>query len=265
MVRGAAIRCELEAGVQVVTLNRPETRNALHPDLISDLAAVLESTAADDGIRVVVLTGAGSAFCAGLDLKHLVSLDADGRVDYMRSAFSLFRQAYELPQPVIAAVNGPAMAGGFDLAAFSDLRLCSRTARFAQTEILLGLTQIPYPVYEVIGLGRAKELALTGRAISAEEAYRIGFVSGIHADGELLDAARDLARELANRPPRALFETKALARELVGMDFPTAFDRMYRVITARLRSDEHTAAVRHYLDELREKRTGSAEGPALER
>jgi enoyl-CoA hydratase/carnithine racemase len=251
------IRSELANRSQVITLNWPEKRNALHPDLISDLAATLQVTEADDQVRVVILTGAGSSFCAGLDLKHMVNLDTDARVEYMRAAFALFRQVYELRQPVIAAVNGPAMAGGFDLAAFCDLRICSRVATFAQTEILLGLTQIIYPVYKILGLSRAKELALTGTPISAEEAYRIGFVSEVHGEEELLDAARMLAAKLEARPPEALFETKRLARDLIGMDFATAFDRMYDAITTRLRSEEHRAAVQHYLDELHARRRTS--------
>lgn len=236
--------------IQVITLNRPAARNALHPDLISRLSATLAATTADDGIRAVILTGAGDSFCAGLDLKHLVTLDGDGSVEYMRSAFSLFRQVYELRQPVVAAVNGPAMAGGFDLAAFCDIRLCSTTATFAQTEILLGLTQILYPVYEVIGLGRAREMALTGRPVSAEEAHRTGLVSAIHSPADLAGAAQRLGAELANRPPEALFETKRLGRELIGPDFDAAMARMFDAIAARLRSREYGTAVDAYVKRL---------------
>lgn len=237
--------------VQLITLARPEKRNSLHPDMIRRLSETLAGTNVDDRTRVVVLTGAGSSFCAGLDLKHMSTLDMNGRVEYMRSAFALFRQLYELRQPVIAAVNGPAMAGGFDLAAFCDLRICSTTAKFAQTEILLGLTQIMYPVYKVIGLSRAKELALTGKAISAEEAYRIGLVSAVHPEDGLLAAAMELANDLASRPPDALYDTKRLSRELIEMDFDAAFTNMFDTISARLRSDEHRAALDVYMEGLR--------------
>lgn len=238
---------ELKDAVQLITLERPEKSNSLHPDLISELAGALDETMADEEIRVVVLTGAGGSFCGGLDLKHLSGLDAVEGVEYMRSAFNLFRQVYELRQPVVAAVNGPAFAGGFDLAAFCDLRLCSSEARFAQTEILLGLTQIMYPVYKVLGLSRAKELALTGKTISAEEAYRIGFVSEVHPPEELLAQSLRLAGELASRPPNALFDTKRLSRELIEMDTDTAMTRMFDVISSRLKSDEHRRALESYL------------------
>lgn len=236
-----------EDAVLLLVLDRPEKRNALHPRLISELSMALDRTADDEDIRAVVLTGAGESFCAGLDLRHLSRLDVEERVTYMRSAFALFQRIYELPQPVIAAVNGPAMAGGFDLAAFSDIRLCSPEARFAQTEILLGLTQIMSPIYEVIGLGRAKELAMTGRSVAAEEAYRIGLVHAVHPRGELLGEARKLAGELARRPPEALRATKRLSREVIDMDTRQAMTRMFDVIATRLRSEEHHEAAESYV------------------
>lgn len=245
---------ELREAVQLITLDRRDRSNSLHPDLIGELGRALERITADPAIRVVVLTGAGKSFCAGLDLKHLAELTADESVEYMRSAFRLFRQVYELRQPVIAAVNGPAYAGGFDLAAFCDIRLCGVDAKFAQTEILLGLTQIMYPVYKVFGLSRAKEMALTGRAVSADEAYRIGFVTHVYPQLELLPQALQLAEELARRPPQALFETKRLSRELIEMDTDSAMTRMFDVISSRLRSDEHRQALQTYLATLRSRR-----------
>ncbi len=241
---------ERKDAVLLVTLDRPAKRNALHPDLISSLAGVLEAAEADQGVRVVVLTGTGTSFCAGLDLEHLAGLETEARVGYMASAFALFRQLHELRQPVIAAVNGPAMAGGFDLAAFSDIRLCAAGARFAQTEILLGLTQIIYPIHHVIGLGRAKELAMTGRVVPAEEAYRIGLVSAVHAESDLLPETLELAWSLAEMPAGALFDTKRLSRELVDLDAYSAMTRMFDVICARLRSAEHQTALERYAAQL---------------
>lgn len=237
-----------------VTLNRPEKRNSLHPDLISALALTLTSTEKDDSLNVVVLTGAGPSFCAGLDLIYLLALHAEARVAYMETLFQLFHQLYTLPQPVIAAINGPAIAGGFDLAAFCDLRLAAPEARFAQTEVLLGITQIMYPIYKVIGLGRAKELALTGEAISAEEAYRIGLINRIYPSGELLDQALILAETLAQRPRQALFATKQLSRELTHMNTESAFKRMFEAISERLRSEEHHQETEKYVAQLKRRR-----------
>lgn len=244
--------------VRLLTLDRPEKSNALHPDLIEALAGALRDTQASSGVHAVVLTGAGKRFCAGLDLKHLASLDVEGRVGYMGSLFAIFGQLRGLRQPVIAAVNGPAIAGGFDLAAFCDIRLCSVTATFAQAEVLLGLTQIAYPLYKVIGLSRAAELALTGEAIDAAEAHRIGLVSRVHEEADLLPSALGLAERLASRPPEALFETKRLVQDVIELDTDAAFERMFDAISARLRSSEHHQALTAYMERLRERSRGSA-------
>ncbi len=241
---------ERRKAVLFITLNRPEKRNSLHPELIRDLAKVLTETRDDESLNVVVITGAGPSFCAGMDLIHLLSLNVEGKVAYLQTAFALFQQLYRLPQPVIAAINGPAMAGGFDLAAFCDLRLSAPEARFAQTEVLLGLTQIMYPLYKVIGLGRAKELALTGESISAEEAHRIGLVNHVYPREEFLDRVLSFAETLSERPRQALFETKRLSRQLIELDEESAMNRMFEAISDRIRSEEHRREVEKYVARL---------------
>ncbi|MBK7598362.1 MAG: enoyl-CoA hydratase/isomerase family protein [Acidobacteria bacterium] len=239
--------------ILLLTLNRPEKRNSLHPEMISALSEALEVAGADEKVSVAVITGTGPVFCAGLDLNHLLSLDIDDKVKYLKQVFSLFRRIYELPQPVIAAINGPAMAGGFDLSAFCDLRYCVPEAKFAQTEVLLGLTQIMFPLYKVIGLGRAKELALTGEAIPAEEAFRIGLVNRIFSSDDLLPEVMKIAGTLASRPPQALFETKRLSRELIDMDTDSALRLMLTTIIERLGSDEHRAEAERFVAKLKSR------------
>ena len=185
-----------------------------------------------------------------MDLIHLLSLNVEGKVAYLQTAFALFQQLYRLPQPVIAAINGPAMAGGFDLAAFCDLRLSAPEARFAQTEVLLGLTQIMYPLYKVIGLGRAKELALTGESITAEEAHRIGLVNHVYPREEFLDRVLNFAETLSERPRQALFETKRLSRQLIELDEESAMNRMFEAISDRIRSEELRREVEKYVARL---------------
>jgi enoyl-CoA hydratase len=239
--------------VMFLTLNRPEKRNSLHPALIGELSNAFTNVANDETLSVAVITGAGSSFCAGLDLNHLLSLETEGKLAYLEKVFALFRQVYTLPQPVIAAVNGPAFAGGFDLAVMCDIRLCSPAAKFAQTEVLLGLTQMVYPLYKIIGLGRAKELAMTGETIIAEEAYRIGLVNHIYPAEDLIDRAMEMAGILAARPRDALFETKRLSRELIDLDTASAFNRMFDSIEERLRSDEHRRKADEFVAGLRRK------------
>lgn len=242
------LRVEDRGHVRLLTLDRPQKSNALHPDLIARLSDALWEIDASEDVHVVALTGAGTRFCAGLDLEHLAGLEPSGRVDYMSSLFSIFRQMRELPQPILAVVNGPAIAGGFDLAAFCDLRVCSSSAKFSQAEILLGLTQVSYPLYNVIGLSRAAELALTGHTIDAKEAHRIGLVSSVHEDDELLARALELARHMAERPPEALFATKRLVREVSQPDSEAAFAKMFEAIRQRLLSEEQQQALTAYME-----------------
>jgi enoyl-CoA hydratase/carnithine racemase len=117
---------------------------------------------------------------------------------------------------------------------------------------------VAYPLYKVIGLGRATELALTGNAIGAAEAHRIGLVSSVHEDHELLPHAMDLARQMANRPPEALFETKRLTREIIELDTDAAFTRMFEGISARLNSREHQEALSAYMERLKRPRAGTS-------
>lgn len=247
----AAVLSTIVDGVATLTLNRGPQRNTLSPELIRELSEALTALKDRPDVNAVVLTGAGPAFCAGLDLAHLESLPSDARVTYMRTAFTLFEQVYAMPQPMIAAINGPAVAGGFDLAVFCDLRICVPSARFAQPEIILGATQFIYPLYTIVGLGRAKELAFTGNPITAEEAYRIGLVNELVSPEELMNKAMTLARTIASRPREALLESKRLSREVPGMDRAAAFARMGEALDRSLHSDEHRHALEVYLARLR--------------
>src|SRR5215813_2722537 len=247
------LKHERHANILLLTLNRAEKRNSLHPVLIGQLSKALVNAESDESLNVVIITGAGTTFSAGLDLNHLLGLETEGRIAYIEMLFSLFRQIYALPQPVVAAINGPAVAGGFDLAVMCDLRLCAPTATFAQTEILLGLTQIAYPLYKIIGFSRAKEMALTGDAISADEAYRIGLVNHIHPFDELLEEALKLAGKLASRPREALFETKRLSHELLDLDTASAFGRMKDAIIGRLSTEEHRLKADEFVERLNRK------------
>jgi enoyl-CoA hydratase len=226
-----------------LTLNRPDKSNSLHPDLVRRLSTELREAEADSSINVVIITGGGRSFCAGLDLGLLVGWTTEEKLAYLETVILMFRQVWTLPQPVIAAVNGPCIAGGFDLAAFCDIRLAATEAIFGQAEINLGLTQIIHPLYKSIGLARAKELAMTGQNISAEEAYRIGLVNHIYPREELMGKTLELARVLAAKPRNALLETKRLTRELIDMDTNSALEEIGQTFRTCLESAEHQKRV----------------------
>jgi enoyl-CoA hydratase len=235
---------ERDGAILKLTLNRPDKSNSLHPDLVRQLGEALTEAEQDEQLNVVVLTGAGRSFCAGLDLSLMVSWTAAEKLDYLATVTPLFMGVWSLPQPVIAAVNGPAIAGGFDLAAFCDIRLAAREALFGQAEINIGLTQIIHPLYKTIGLARAKELAMTGQNITAEEAYRIGLVNHLYAREELIERAMEMAGVLASKPRQALFETKRLTRQLIDLDTASALKEIGETFKRCVSSEEHTARVR---------------------
>jgi enoyl-CoA hydratase/carnithine racemase len=242
-----------DGAILTLTLNRPEKSNSLHPDLVKQLSAALKSAEADNALSVVVITGAGSSFCAGLNLDLLVSWNTNQKLSYLDTVTRVFRRIWSLSQPVIAAVNGAAIAGGFDLAAFCDVRLAAHEAIFGQAEINIGLTQIIHPLYKSIGLARAKELAMTGQNISAEEAFRIGLVNHVYSRDELMTRAMELAEVLASKPRNALFETKRLTRSLVDVDTNTAFEEMNKSLHRCLASDEHRLRVEQVLTNLKKR------------
>lgn len=234
---------ERQGAVLLLTLNRPDKSNSLHPDLVQQLGDALDAAARDDSVNAVVITGAGRSFCAGLDLGLLVSWTAEEKLAYLDTVTRVFRLVWELPQPVIAAINGACIAGGFDLAAFCDIRLAAEEAVFGQAEINIGLTQIIHPLYKTIGLARAKELAMTGQNIPAAEAYRIGLVNHVYAQAELMPQAMQLAALLAAKPRQALIETKRLTRELIDLDTRSALDEIGRTFRRCLESEEHRQRV----------------------
>jgi enoyl-CoA hydratase len=244
-----------EGAILTLTLNRPDKSNSLHPDLVKQLSAALRSAEADNALSVVVITGAGSSFCAGLDLDLLVSWTTNQKVSYLDTVTRIFRRIWSLPQPVIAAVNGAAIAGGFDLAAFCDIRLAANEAIFGQAEINIGLTQIIHPLYKSIGLARAKELAMTGQNISAEEAFRIGLVNHVYSRDDLMPRAMELAGVLASKPRNALFETKRLTRSLVDLETNAAFEEINKSLHRCLASDEHRMRVETVYENLKNRIT----------
>jgi enoyl-CoA hydratase/carnithine racemase len=242
-----------EDAVLTLTLNRPAKSNSLHPDLVEQLSRALNSAEANPTLSVVVITGAGFSFCAGLDLELLLSWTTEKKLLHLDAVTKVFRRIWTLPQPVIAAVNGPAIAGGFDLAAFCDIRLAAKEAIFGQAEINIGLTQIIHPLYKSIGLARAKELAMTGQNISADEAFRIGLVNHVYPRDELMPRTMEMAGVLAAKPRAALFATKRLTRELIDLDTSTALDEIGKTFQECVASDEHNRRLAEVYERLKQR------------
>jgi len=196
-----------DGAVAVVTLNRPEKRNALSLDLRAQLTGELTALASDDDVRCVLLTGAGSAFCAGMDTSEFGG-DRDHKERIVDLSVGLFRALGDFPKPVVGAINGPAVAGGFALALLCDLRIASSKARMGFLENRRGIPPSYAAARAALPAALATELCLTGRLIDAEEAKRLGVVAGVHAPGDLMPRATAVAGEIAAAPPSASIETK---------------------------------------------------------
>jgi enoyl-CoA hydratase/carnithine racemase len=207
------LQCQREGRVAVLTLNRPDQRNALSPALLEQLSAALADLEFDDGVYAVVLTAAGDrAFCAGMDLKAFLDAE-DGSVrDAARTEhFSMFMRG-DYPKPVIAAVNGAAVAGGFELVMGCDLVVAAEHARFGLPEVKRGLFAagggVTLPAR--VPLAVALELGLTGELIDAKRAYEVGLVNRVVPADETLSTAMELARAIADNAPLAVTATKAM-------------------------------------------------------
>jgi enoyl-CoA hydratase/carnithine racemase len=220
---------EREPGIVVLTLNRPERRNALSPALLDALHRAFDGIAGDPAVRAVVVTGAGAAFCSGADMKGGVDIadepstatgvllgNVQGDVARTLAAqelmASLFERVHRMRQPVIAAVNGAAVGGGFAFALACDIRYATPAARFGAVFITRGVSACDmgtsYFLPRLVGASRAAELMLTGRVFGAEEARDMGLVLDVVAEGAVVERALETARLIAANPPLAVWMTK---------------------------------------------------------
>jgi methylglutaconyl-CoA hydratase len=210
-----SLLCETAGAITTITLNRPERRNAISRQMIDDLLATLDRAEADQTVRVVIITGAGKAFCSGMDLESLHEIAGqtpDENLGDSRQMARMFRRVYTFPKPLIAAVNGAAIAGGCGIATFADITIAVPEAKFGYTEVRIGF--IPALVSVIlrrqVGEKRARELAMTGRIFDAAEAYRLGLVTEIVSAEKLLPRAHEIAADFLQSSPTSLHRTKRL-------------------------------------------------------
>lgn len=215
----------VEDGVATLTLNRPAALNALNAALRDALVATLRDMDGRDDVSVIVLTGAGRAFCAGLDVKELAASDSDVAKNVGDSDIGATITA--LRKPIIAAINGLAVTGGFEITLACDIVLAGESAYFQDTHAKIGLLPgwgLSQRLPRTIGLSRAKEISLSARKVPAAEAARLGFVSRVVPDAGLLDEARALALSIAQWRPDHVRHIKALMDRGFGMPLAQALE-----------------------------------------
>jgi len=233
----ATIRLRVDDRVATLTLARPDRRNAISIQMREEISAALSAWKADPAVGAVVITGEGPAFTAGFDLDEFRE---PARFDALFASSARYhRDVWSFPKPVVAAVNGPAMGGGFDLACLCDLRLASSRASFGHPEIKFGAPPLFTPLRWIVGDGIARDLCLTGRRIDAAEAHRLRLVSEVVEPDGLAARALAVARSILEAPAHALRFTKAYLAS-PGATFEESFrvehDRAFEEIILRDRA-----------------------------
>jgi len=221
-------------GVGIITLNRPDSLNALGGQLVDDWLAAIEEAKYDDEVRALVVTGAGRAFCAGMDVKGAAKRSQEAppplasQRNHMRTGIHRVPRALvDFDKPYIAAINGPATGAGMDMATMCDIRIASDRARVGMAYVRMGL--IPgdggcFFLPRVVGIAKACELIWTGRLIDAEEMLRIGYVSRVVPHEELMPATLEFARELAEGPAVAIQLAKRMIYRCLNLDMNIALE-----------------------------------------
>ena len=269
---------ERDGFTMVVTMNRPERRNALSPEMMSGMSAAWDEANADPGVRVVILTGAGGSFCAGADLQGMTETapgdafaahDDDGAAgrdgsdatvaDVARGVIKPLLKGFLLDKPLVAAVEGPAIAGGTEILQATDIRIAGESARFGVSEVRWGLyplggsvvrlrRQVPYAV--------AADLLLTGRHLTAAEAREVGLIGEVVPDGTALDRAREVAAAVAANGPVAVQAVLRALRATEGVPEAEAMRLDSEIGMAVYASDDAREGPRAFVEKRTPQFTG---------
>lgn len=220
---------EEEEGIGIVTLNRPESLNALNMKLKQELSHVFDEMGRDSEVKMVILTGAKKAFCAGADIKERSKMQMTSPEFYFsqKKTHALFGKIEEFPKPVIGAINGAAIGGGCELSLVCDLRIASEKAKFGLPEVKIGVMPAgggTQRLPRLIGMARAKELLLTGDIIDAREAYRLGLVNRVVPADKLMEETKDLTKKIAHNPPLSVRFIKRAVNVGMQLDITSGVD-----------------------------------------
>jgi methylglutaconyl-CoA hydratase len=254
------IQLAYEGKVAIITLNRPEKRNAISFELIDDLVRALEEVAKSQAI-VLILTGAGKAFCSGMDLENLKALlgrAPEQNLQDSQTMVQLFRSLYEFPKVTIAAVNGPAIAGGTGLALLCDFTIAVPESRFGYTEVRIGFVPAIVSTFLLrqIGEKQARDLLLTGRIFGAEEALRLGLINEIVPPEDLLTRTRQLAASLMENSASSLRATKQLLTDHARKELDAHIDAAVRENAAIRKTADFREGISAFLEKRKPVWTG---------
>jgi enoyl-CoA hydratase/carnithine racemase len=245
-------KTERDGRIFTLTINRPEVMNALHPMASEEMSAALDEFVADPELWVAIITGAGDrAFSAGNDLKFQASGGGGGRVTMPKSGFGGITSRFDNPKPVIAAVNGVAMGGGFEIALACDIILASEKALFALPEPRVGLAALAGGIHRLprqIGQKQAMGMLLTGRRVGAEEGKQLGFVNEVVPHDELLKTARAWAEQILECAPLSVRASKEAAMMGLEMPLQEAMSGRFEGLTTMVKSEDFIEGPRAFAE-----------------
>jgi len=245
------LKLSIEDKVATVTIHRPDKRNALSPEVLMEIEGLFNELSEREDVNVIVLTGGERYFSAGFDLNFIRTLEKVSNEEFTALFHRAYRAIMFCNQPVICAVGGAAIAGGFDLTLMCDIRYASERAKFGQREIALTLTPVLDPLWRIIGFGRAMELALTGRIYDAHEAERMGYVSKVFPEGSLLESVSEIARTMASYDRICLKETKQLGHTIVNHDLDGALRLQEWLFRTFIGAEDNHKRVDNLLESLK--------------
>jgi methylglutaconyl-CoA hydratase len=256
----STLQLAFDSGVATLALNRPDKRNAISYELIDDLLHALEEIKASPA-RVLIITGAGKAFCSGMDLEDLRALlgrTPEQNLEDSRTMVSLFRSLYEFSKPTIAAVNGAAIAGGTGLALLCDFTLAVPEAKFGYTEVRIGFVPAIVSTFLLrqVGEKSARDLLLTGRIFDAQEALRLGLISEIIPAENLMPRARELAFTLLENSPLSLAYTKRLLTNHARAELDSQIEAAIRENAGIRATADFREGITSFLEKRKPKWTG---------
>jgi enoyl-CoA hydratase len=247
-----AIEITKENAIATITINRTDALNAFNTEMLLELYDRVKELSNDDSVRVVVLTGAGEkAFIAGADIQEMSEKDHDGAVAFSRRGHKLCDAIEDMPQPVIAAINGFALGGGCEIALACDIRLAAESAKLGQPEVGLGIPPAwggTQRLPRIVGIGRAKELIFSGRHVDAQEAKEIGLVTAVFPADQLMDEAKKLAQSFLEKAPGALAASKKLVNRTMETSMATGNIHESKLFAAAFNGDEQSEGMEAFLE-----------------
>lgn len=242
------LKYDKKDGVATITLDRPEKRNALSPQVFQELSACLDKVSEDQEVAALIITGGEKAFAAGMDMAEFEKFGPEDTYPFWNSGYNLtYEKIYDFRVPTIAAVSGYALAGGFDLAISCDFRIASETAKFGQLEVDVHLSPGIERLWRLVGLSRAKYLGLTCEIIDAQEAYRIGLADKVVKVEELMEQARALATKFVTKPRESLEKSKHSYNMVLDMAHKAAVNWETQLLCHLFDSEERKEIMGRFL------------------